>query len=732
MGKKISRRDFLKGTAIGTGALLIPGKSFALGNKSVRWYGKTKQVPTFCEMCFWKCGVIAKVKNGRVIKLEGNPEHPQNYGHLCARGNSGIMLLYDPDRLKYPLIRVGKRGEGRFKKVSWSEALDYIAKKMEKIKEKYGPHSMAFFTHGAGGGLFRYLMKAYGSRNNAAPSFGQCKGARDVGYELTFGMSPANERADFENANVILLIGGHIGENIHTGYVRSFARGLARGAKLIVVDPRFSTAAGKADYWLPIKPGTDTALLLAWINVLINEELYDSYYIETLTEGFDQLKDYIQPYTPEWAEKITDIPASTIYETARVMGNGKPAVAVNPGRHTAWYGDDVQRSRALAILTALLGAWGRKGGVFLPIRWRIPILRHPPYPIPSVPKADGAGTIYPFANKVEGLTVQMRDATLNEDPYPIKGWFVYAQNIMKSFPGVEKTIKAIEKLELMVVVEVLPTESVLYADVVLPEATYLERYDDLVSLPAKEKFVALRQPVVSPLYESRPGWWIAREIGIRLGLKEYFPYENFEDYLRTRCEKGGINFDALKRKGVIKKSAYPYFPDDLSTDGWRIRTPSGKFELYSSELEDKGFEPLPKFTPHQEPPEGYFRLIYGRTPYHTFSRTQNNKWLMELQSLNPVWINEEVAQKLGIKTGDRVKLINQDGIESELSVAYVTQGIRKDCVFIAHGFGHRSPFLRLAYKKGISDNRLMTKYATDPISGTQGLRVNFVKIVKER
>ncbi len=732
MAKKISRRDFLKGTAIGGGALLIPTKGFALGSKSIKWYGKVKTVHTFCEMCFWKCGVIAKVKNGRVIKLEGNPEHPQNHGKLCARGNSGIMLLYDPDRLKYPLIRVGKRGEGRFRRASWSEALDYIAQKMQEIKEKYGPHSMAFFTHGAGGGNFRYLMKAYGSRNNAAPSFGQCKGARDVGYELTFGMSPANERADFENAKVILLIGGHIGENIHTGYVRSFANGISKGAKLIVVDPRYSMAASKSDYWLPIKPGTDLALLLSWINVIVNEELYDSEYVETMTVGFDKLKDYIQPYTPEWAEKITEIPADLIYKTARLMGENIPAVAINPGRHTAWYGDDVQRSRALAILTALLGAWGRKGGIFLPVKWRIPRIKHPRYPKPSAPRADGAGTKYPFASKGEGLTVQLRDATLNEDPYPIKGWFVYAQNIVKSFPGMEKTIKAIDKLDLMVVVEVLPTESVLYADVVLPEATYLERYDDLVSLPAKEKFVALRQPVVDPLYESRPGWWIVKELGKRLGLDAYFPYENYEDYLRSRATMAGIDFEELKRKGVVKKPANPYFPEDLSTEGWKIRTPSGKFELYSSELEEAGFDPLPKFTPHGDPPKGYFRLIYGRSPYHTFSRTQNNKWLMELQDTNPVWINSEVAKELGIKDGDRVRLVNQDGVKSNIGVAKVTQGIRKDCVYIVHGFGHKSPFLHLAYNKGISDNHLMTKYTTDPISGTQGLRVNFVKIEKVR
>jgi len=732
MGTKVSRRNFLKGSLAGGGALLVSSSSLhGMGSKSVKWYGNVKTVPTFCEMCFWKCGVVAKVKNGKVVKLEGNKKHPQNYGRLCARGNSGYDLLYDPDRLKYPLIRVGKRGEGKFRRATWEEAIAYIADKMDGIKSKYGPESMAFFTHGAGGAHFRHLMKSYGSRNNAAPSFGQCKGARDVGYELTFGMSSANERADFERSNAILLIGGHIGENIHTGYVRSFANGLANGSKLIVVDPRFSMAASKADYWLQIKPGTDIALILAWINVIISEDLYDEEYVEQLTVGFEELQEYIQEFTPEWAEEITDIPADIIRETAAVLGDAKPGVAVNPGRHTAWYGDDVQRARAMAILTALLGSWGREGGIFLPTKWKIPKVKRYHYPKPDKPHADGVKTDYKFASAGEGLTIQMRDATLSGKPYPIKGWFVYAQNILMSFPGIEKTKKAIEKLDLFVVVELLPTEATLYADVVLPEATYLERYDDLVSLPSKERFIALRQPVITPLYDSKPGWWISREIGKKLGLDEFYPFDDYKEYLKKRSEKAGISFFKLENEGVVTKKTNPYIGDDLAIP-MRIKTASGKFELFSGELEEEGFDPLPKYTKHKEPPKGMYRLIYGRSPYHTFSRTQNNKMLMEIYGINPVWINTEEAKKQGLKDGDIVKVINEEGISGGVSKVKVTDGIRNDCIYLVHGFGHQSPRLKLAYNKGVNDNILMSKYSTDPISGSQGLRVNFVKLEKVR
>ena len=243
------------------------------------WRGETRvqQIATNCEMCFWRCGVMAEVAGGKLLKLQGNPHHPMTQGKLCARGNAGVALLNDPDRLKYPQIRTGERGEGKFKRVSWDEALDFLAARLKELKQKYGPESVALFPHGVHSGFFATLMKAYGTPNSAEPAFAQCRGPRDIGYQLTFGR-PVNspEPVDLEESKCIVLIGSHIGENVFTSQVTAFAEGLARGAKLIVVDPRFSTAASKATFWLPIKPGTDTALLLAWMNVVISEKLYDN------------------------------------------------------------------------------------------------------------------------------------------------------------------------------------------------------------------------------------------------------------------------------------------------------------------------------------------------------------------------------------------------------------------------------------------------------------------------
>ncbi|QER41776.1 molybdopterin-dependent oxidoreductase [Thermodesulfobacterium sp. TA1] len=728
-----SRRDFLKIAVASTGVGIIGGtqvdKLLGLGRKPE---DKPVYVPTVCEMCFWRCGVIAKVVNGKVVKLDGHPEHPQSRGKLCARGHGGIGLLYDPDRLKHPLIRVGERGEGKFKKASWDEAFNYVAEKMLKIKETYGPEAMALFTHGTISTYFVHLLWAYGSPNLGMPSYALCRGARDIAFKLTFGSPVGNpERVDLKNSKVIVLIGFHIGENAHNSMCQEFTEALGNGATVIVVDPRFSTVASKAKYWLPIKPATDLALLLAWINVIINEGLYDKEYVAKYTVGFEKLAEAVKEYTPQWAEKETEIPAGLIIETARIMGKNKPSVVIHPGRHTAWYEDNTQRIRAIAILTALLGAYGRPGGIYLPPKnpltgYDLSDFCGVPYPEHQKPEINKGP--YPFTEE-EGVIPEIIKATLTENPYPIKGWLITGTNLIKSTPNQRDTIEAIKKLDLVVTVDMMPFDHVLYADVVLPECTYLERYDDIFEVKERSIGLALRQPVVNPMYDTKPGWWIAKELGIRLGLKDYFPYQDFEDYLKAKCQVLGISFEELKQKGYIEipDTANPYLD---GTSEVKFKTPSGKIELYSKQLEEAGFPPIPQYTKHEEPPQGYFRLLYGRVPVHTFSRTTNNPSLWELMKENAAWVNAKVAKKLGLKNGDYVVLVNQDGVKSNRVKIKVTERIRPDCVYVPHGFGSFSPMLKRAYLNGADDQQLITRYAVDPVSGSVGMRVNFVKIEK--
>ena len=735
MDNNVSRRQFL-GTIAAAGAGTAAAATVASAQSHPPgWSGteRVEKIATTCEMCFWRCGVLASVAGGKVIRLEGNPDHPLTKGRLCARGNAGTRLLYDPDRLKYPLLRTGKRGDGQFKRISWNEALDFLASKLKALAAEHGPESVAFFPHGLSARFFSTLMKAYGTPNSAEPSFAQCRGPREVGYTLTFGRELGSpEPLDLEESKLIVLIGSHLGENVFTSQITAFATALSRGAKVIAVDPRFSTAASKADWWLPIRPGTDIALLLAWMHVLIGEDLCDKEYIARYAQGFKELEAHVREFTPEWAAAITELPAAQIRETARAMGAAKPAVLVHPGRHVTWYGDDTQRARAMAILTALLGSWGRKGGIFLPTPIPRGAFELPDFPESPRGRADGAGTRFPLASEELGVTNGLVDATVTAQPYPIKAWIVYGQNVLESIPEPQKTRKAIEALDLMVVVDVLPVEQINYADLVLPEATYLERYDSpSIVTTAKQPFVSVRQPACEPLYESKPGWWIAREMAKRMGLEAWFPWHTPEEHLAQIIAPMEISVEELRNRGALAFPGRPYLDDQASDAESPVRTGSGKIELYSQELKDLGADPLPRYTPVEDPPTGYFRLIYGRSPVHSFARTQNNEALNALMPDNEVWLSTRSAKDLELRDGERVTLENTDGVKSLPVRVKVTEGIRRDCVYLVHGFGQGSKGLHLAFRRGASDNALMTHVKVDPLMGGTGMRGTFVRPVKD-
>ena len=729
----VSRRTFIKITGATFGAAAVGGlgtQLLARGNGYLPHPDTDgdQVIPTFCEMCFWKCGVLAHVKDGHVTKIVGNPEHPLSKGRLCPRGTGGTGLLYDPDRLKKPLIRRDVRGKQVYEEVSWEQALDHIAERLTELEAKHGAESLALFNHGYGASWINQLVHAYGSKAIGAPGYAQCRGARDEAFQLTYGtVAGSPEVVDIENARVMTLIGSHLGENMHNTQVQEMANAISNGAELVVVDPRFSTAAGKARYWLPIKPGTDIALLLAWMHVILGERLYDIDYVDKYTVGLDKLVEHVKDRTPEWASVETGIAAEVIRETARFIAGAHPASFIHPGRRSNWYGDDTQRARAMAILNALLGAWGRKGGFFLPTSLEVPKvaaakpITHEYRVPPDIP----IGTVVPFAT--EPLTNGLRDASLPgaKVAYPIKAWIVYGTNLIQALPEPAKTIEALEALDFVVAIDVLPTEITGWADVVLPEATYLERYDELMAPPWKEGFVALRQPVVAPLYDSKPGWWIAAELGKRLGLSEYL-HNDAETYLNARLVKLGTTLAAMKKVGVLHAKREPIYIEEGVEP--TFATPSGKIELYSQQIADSGLDPLPVYTAPEGPPAGHFRLLTGRTPTHTFGRTTNNRFLSRVYDENEVWLNAARASELGFKSGDEVMVVNQDGAHAGPIKVRATQGIRPDCVFMVHGYGHSAKGLEFAQGRGADDTQLVTKVAVDPMMGGTAINGNFVRL----
>jgi thiosulfate reductase/polysulfide reductase chain A len=724
----VSRRRFLQISAAtfgaGTAATQLPALSQAASTtKGVR------QVPTFCEMCFWRCGGIAHVRDGKLWKFEGNPIDPQSRGRLCPRGTGAIGAYSDPDRLRSPLLRKGERGREQWTAVTWDEAFTFIAGKMNAIKAAHGAESIAMFNHGIGVRFIQHVLKSYGAINFAGPSFAQCRGPRDVGFMLTMGVDLGSpEPTDIENTNCLVLIGSHLGENMHNTQVQEFAIAVGRRVPIIVVDPRYSVAASKAKYWLPIRPGTDLALLLAWMNVLVSEGLYDREFVGKYGHGFDRFVAEIKSYTPEWAATETGIEARLIRTTAREFASHRPATLIHPGRRVNWNGDDTQRSRAIALLSGLLGNWGRKGGLFMPNTVKVAGYPLPKYPSSDKPYADNPdGEKYPFAH--ESVTTGLREATITGKPYPIKGWFVYSTDLIHALPNEAETRQAIDQLDLLVVIDTMPSEIAGYADVVLPEVTFLERYDELLTGWGRQGWIALRQPVVEAPHEQKPGWWMAKQLAGKLGIAECMPFDDIEQYLAFRVEKAGHDFAALRTQGVIMGPKKPIYVDEGAD--MEFDTPSGKVEFYSEQLKARGFDPVPKYTAPDKAPEGYFPLITGRAPVHTFSRTQSNPYLADLMGENEVWVNTATAGRLGLKNGQYVKLKNQDGVEGQRVKVKVTQRIRPDAVYMVYGFGHTNKMRKHAYLKGASVAQLTTRYKVDPLMGGTSLHSNFVTIVKE-
>jgi thiosulfate reductase/polysulfide reductase chain A len=738
----LGRRQFIR---IGAG---VAGGAAVASGLTTRWWGLDRAaapdpgtdgervVATYCELCFWGCGVLAHVKGGRVTKLTGNPEHPLSRGMLCPRGAGATGLLYDPDRLKRPLLRRAKRGEDVFEEVSWDAALNETGARLEEVAKRHGPEAVALFTHGSGGAWFKHFMKAWGSPNIGAPSYAQCRGPREAAFTVTYGTPLGSpEPIDLANARCITLIGSHLGENMHNTQVQELAEAIGKGAGLVVVDPRFSVAAGKAKYWLPVKPGTDIALLLAWMNVLVEEKLYDADYVAKHAEGFAELAAHVADKTPEWAYAITGVKPELIRASARFIGGARPASLIHPGRHTVWYGDDTQRERAMAILAALLGSWGRRGGYLA--FGKLPV---PAYPLPpdlphhggaaqpvDRPKAGG----YPLATEV--LASGLCDATKpGHALYDLKAWLVYGCNLVQAMPGRAELVDKLQHLDFLAVIDVLPAEIAGWADVVLPEATYLERDDELSAPAYKQPFVALRQAAVEPMYDSKPGWWIAKELAGRVGLAAWFPWKDAQAYVRARLEKKGLSYDELARRGVLLGPATPTCEEEGAPVA--AATESGKIQLYATELKALGFDPLPNYVPQEEGPPGSFRLLSGRAPLHTFGRTTNNRLLAEPYPENEVWLNADAARALPgfedhpLGNGEKVVLVNQDGVRSTPVRAKLTQRIRGDCVFLVHGWGQTARRQRYAYGRGASDAQLTSRYKVDPLMGGTAMNVNFVRV----
>jgi thiosulfate reductase / polysulfide reductase chain A len=535
---------------------------------------------------------------------------------------------------------------------------------MNAIKFEYGTESVAFFGHGSGDKWFaEYLPGAWGSPNAAKPSVSLCTGPRETASQYTFGRGIAgHEQIDWDETDYIVLIGHHIGEDTHNTQLQDFSQALKRGAKLVVVDPRFSVAAVQGQGLAAGQAGTDTALLLAWLNVLVRRSSTTRRTSRSTRSASSSSSSTSRPTPPSGPPRS---PRSRPTPSAASPARWPPRAARRaPGQPPRGL---VRRRRHPPHARALPG---QHAAGQLRHAGRLLLLRRPHRRGLPAPRAAalarlrrlrrrqhrGGGRLALPAGGRPRQVLRHRDrragahrADDHGRALPDQGALLYGVNLFHSIPMVERTKEALRNLDLYVAIDVLPMEHVMWADVILPECTYLERYDDLLLQAHKTPFITARFPAIEPMYDTKPSWWIARELGIKLGLGEYFPWPDIEEYLDRRLSSIGSSLEAMREQGTIVRRGRPYFADWERLNRNPIGTPSGKIEIYSERFAEAGLDPLPVFVPPDRGARRHYRLLYGRSPVHTFARTHNNPVLMEMHGENEVWLSTREAEKLGVR-----------------------------------------------------------------------------------
>lgn len=720
---KFSRREFLKFSS----SLLASTFLFDLKDDSGFLIASTKQdkeeikltkeekkIYTICGVCSMKCPVIGYVRNGRLVRVEGNPRSQLTEGHVCVKGRAGLYMLYDPDRLKYPMKRTNpKKGPGidpGFVKISWDEAIDIVAKKFNEVIAKYGPQAIVIFARPKT--ALKHFAKSIGTPN-ICDHYSICDHTHDVAWSvMVLGKGKTKPfTKDYSNSKYILSFGWDAGKGKNK-YIRDLIAALDKGAKYVVFDPVFSMGASKAHEWIPIKPGTDLAVLLAMIRTIINENLYDHEFVSKYTIGFDELKERVQPYTPEWAEKISEVPASTIVRIAREFATTKPAVVAFHKRDVGGpiYRNSFRTAQCIVIMNALVGSIDRPGGVILTRKPKIPQFEEFfqfKYPEPPTKERIDGLEKYPLAHLGNLMTVA--HGILSEKPYPVKAGFVWKYNLF-SFPDPPTMIEALKKLDFLVQCDIYMNEMSYFADIILPENCYWEGKGwGETTYFCKEAELVVKEGL-KPLYDTKGIMKIVLSILKKMGLKEFAPDEEaLKAYDKAVFEALGVTREELlKNHEGVWRDSKPFEPKT------EFGTPSKKIEFAPTLLKEYGYDPLPywiepKVMPNEEYP---YRLIIYHNLFHRMVKTHNIPLLMELRPENTVLINTKEAEKLGIKDGDYVWVEASNGRKIKVK-AELTEGIRPDCVAIDHGYGHWSKGMRVAYGKGSNEGDLVVSMSVD-------------------
>jgi len=686
-------------------------------------------------MCTVRCPIRVEVEDGVVRWIEGNPHDPGMAGRLCAKGSAGIAMEYDYERPSYPMIREGARGEGKWRKTSWDEALAYIGDKLKEIIEKWGGKAVALSDRG---GPFRDIHRSF-LRAIGSPNYfnHDCTCARNVQHSAIslFGSGRKTFNYDYKQCRHLVLYGRNVFESLRVKAANTIMELLDRGGKITYIDVRASGTAMKATRFWMVRPGTDYALNLGIIHTVIRDKLYDGAFVEKWVDGFGALESFVADYSPDWAAKETGVSSREIVEFAHEIAEDRPSVIFHPGWMTARYRDSFYSNRTAYILNVLMGSLEAPGGLFFQkgpgdvgAKGLNALLDT--IPKPKEKRVDGCGWKYKHFESGPGLLHLLYPAIISEDPYPVKAYIVYRHDPLLALPDPEEQKRALDKLDLIVAIDSNYSETSWFADVLLPSATYLEKSSALSTGKGLKPQFQMRKQAIQPRNEARPDWWIFKELAERLGVGHYFKFGTIEEFWEWQLEGTGIKVEDFEAKGFVSLADKPVWWDRMKD--LKFKTPSGKIEFVSSLLEENT---IPSFKPYEgpaKPENGMFRLVFGRSPVHTHGRTQNNPVLSEIMPENTLWINAEKAGELGISNGNRVEVTSSDGSHSGTISAYVTPFINPETVFMVHGFGRKVPWQTRGYNKGLGDYRFETGLLNvyDPVGGAIALLECYVRVKK--
>lgn len=691
-----------------------------------------REVYSLCFMCSVRCPIKVSVRNGEVKWIEGNPNVPGIEGALCPRGSAGLALLNDTERLQYPMIRTGPRGSGQWKRAGWDEALDFVAGKLKEIISRDGARSVLFGertnlnTH-----ISKTFMKALGSPNHFTHD-ALCKGSVNTAFRSLTGYDDSQVGIDYANTRHIVMYGRNIFEALEVKAINNLLKAMEKGARLTYIDPRVTVTATKANrYWM-IRPGTDLALNYALMHVILKERLYDVDYVKRWVTGLSELQAFVEHYSPDWAERETGIPANEIASFAREISEAKPSVVFHYGYRGSHHTDEIYLRRSIIILNALMGSIETQGGLFFKkgpkAAGRSDIGKYANQEFPNItdPRFDGSGKDrFPVADSSHGNPQMLAEAIINEDPYPIRALIANRFEPLLSIPGTEITRRALDRLDLIVAIEVNFSEFAWYSDAVLPESIYLERSDSIQVASGLKPQLFIRKQAVPARYDTKPAWLILKELANRLGIGRYLPYETIEDIWAFQLAETGVKVEDFAAKGFVALTDKSLLWD--RENGIQLKTPSGRIELVSSLLENAGIPSFPPYEPVASPEDGSFRLTVGRCAAHTHVSTQNNPYLNELVPENELWINSAAAARLGIQDRDYVEITSPQA--NARIRAKVTDCIHPEAVFMLHGFGKTVPLQTRSYMRGTND-ALLQENLSDRVGGSPALDCTLVTIKK--